>query len=226
LVTSVAKDTVSFFPFTWLDTSALTLVSLGEEFTQWNSDETSSREADNPLNDLPHYKIQYIQSRSQTTKEWSIVSLDMVLGLVGGLSGIIWAVLAMIFNSFESFKLENSMIGSIYPTSPQNFDDLDDNASRDEPSTNGERTAKAALMRTVADRGRYFYRYEEYMFIWLLKQCCCCFLSNSKWFETKLKRLDRHEEASEKLANEIDIVKLIYVQRVGQFIAKLILNKH
>ena len=41
-----------------------------------------------------------------------------------------------------------------------------------------------------------------------------------------MKRLQRHEEASRKLNSEIDIVKLLYVQRVGQFIAKLILRKH
>ena len=39
-------------------------------------------------------------------------------------------------------------------------------------------------------------------------------------------KLERHEAASERLANEIDIVKLLYVQRIGQFIAKLILKKH
>ena len=41
-----------------------------------------------------------------------------------------------------------------------------------------------------------------------------------------MKRLQRHEEASRQLNSEIDIVKLLYVQRVGQFIAKLILRKH
>ena len=41
-----------------------------------------------------------------------------------------------------------------------------------------------------------------------------------------MQRLKRHEEASEQLNNEIDIVKLLYVQRIGQFIAKLILKKH
>ena len=41
-----------------------------------------------------------------------------------------------------------------------------------------------------------------------------------------MQRLKRHEVASEQLNNEIDIVKLLYVQRIGQFIAKLILKKH
>ena len=41
-----------------------------------------------------------------------------------------------------------------------------------------------------------------------------------------MKRLERHEEASEKLMDELDVVKLVYVNRIGQFLAKLILKKH
>ena len=54
--------------------------------------------------------------------EWSINSLDIVLGLVGGLAGVIWPMLAMVFGGYETFKFENSLIGSIYPTSSQDFD--------------------------------------------------------------------------------------------------------
>ena len=63
------------------------------------------------------------------------------------------------------------------------------------------------------------------MLISFLKMCCCC-CSKRQSFQRRLERLERHEEAVDKLANEIDIVKLLYVQRVGQFIAKLILKKH
>ena len=41
-----------------------------------------------------------------------------------------------------------------------------------------------------------------------------------------MQKLQRHEEASEKLAKELDIVKLIYVQRIGQFLAKVMLKRH
>jgi len=55
----------------------------------------------------------------QEKVDWSINSLDLVLGLVGGLSGIVWGFLLLVFGGYESFKLENSLIGSVYPTSPQ-----------------------------------------------------------------------------------------------------------
>lgn len=41
-----------------------------------------------------------------------------------------------------------------------------------------------------------------------------------------MKRLERHEEASEKLIEELDVVKYVYVNRIGQFLAKMILKKH
>ena len=82
------------------------------------------------------------------------------------------------------------------------------------------------MMRTIAERGKYWYTFSEYEFIWIMSRFCCCFFKNKKWYKDRLKRLERHEDASQKLADEIDIVKLLYVQRVGQFIAKLILKKH
>ena len=82
-------------------------------------------------------------------------------------------------------------------------------------------------MRTVAERGRYWYTYSEYFLTWFLKSfCCCCFCRRSSWFQRRTERLERHEAASEKLADEIDIVNLLHALRLGQFTAKLNLNKH
>ena len=142
----------------------------------------------------------FYQSRVQHNEEWSIQSIDLVLGLVGGLYGIIWGTLLILMENYETFKLENSLIGSIYPTSPQS----------DVPPTDEPR-AKQAMYRTVSERGKYFYGYSEYWCIsFLNKFCCCCFRSSS-WFDMKMKRLQRHEAASKQLADEIDIVKLLYV---------------
>ena len=128
----------------------------------------------------------------------------------------------MIFGGYESFKFENSLIGAVYPTSPQDFQE-----DNDEAGPQSERKAKQEMMRTVAERGRYWYTYQEYMFVWLLKTCCCCFCSaNSSWYKRRLEKYERHEQASEKLQHEIDIINLLYVQRIGKFIAKLILKKH
>lgn len=143
----------------------------------------------------------------QNKYTWSVDSLDIVLGLVGGLSGIIWGTLFIIFGSYESFKFENSLIGGVYPTSPSAGDD-------DDGPPASEQEAKKAMMQNVSERGKYWYTYSEYLATSLLKACCSC-CSNSAWYKKRAKRLERHLEASEKLANEIDICKLLYVQRVG-----------
>ena len=83
------------------------------------------------------------------------------------------------------------------------------------------------MMRKVASRGKYFYYYSEYLLMCFLRTFCCCFCSESRpCYRRRMERLKRHEEACEKLDSEVDIVKLLYVQRVGSFIAKLILKKH
>ena len=60
---------------------------------------------------------------------WAYESLDIVLGLVGGLAGVVWAILSYLLGDYEQFKYENSLIGKIYPTSPkvQDDDDSDNN---------------------------------------------------------------------------------------------------
>ena len=41
----------------------------------------------------------------------------MVLGLVGGFVGLIWSALGYTFSNYSDFKLKNSLIGAVYPTS-------------------------------------------------------------------------------------------------------------
>ena len=151
-----------------------------------------------------------------------ITSLDLTLGLVGGVSAIIWGTLMFAIGGYESFKFENSLISAIYPTSPQDSDP--DGGDDGSPPT--EQKAKHAMMRTVAERGRYWYTYSEYFLTWFLNSLCCCFCRRSSWFQRRIERLERHEAASEKLADEIDIVNLLHALRLGQFTAKLNLKKH
>ena len=42
----------------------------------------------------------------------------MILGVVGGLAGIIWALMGYSLGDYEQFKYDTSLVGSIYPTSP------------------------------------------------------------------------------------------------------------
>ena len=54
------------------------------------------------------------QSRVINKYEWSLASLDEVLGLVGGVAGIIWPLLGYLLGDYEAFTYENSLIRSLY----------------------------------------------------------------------------------------------------------------
>ena len=82
------------------------------------------------------------------------------------------------------------------------------------------------MLNTVSERGKYWYDYSEYLAIAFCKSFCCCFVSRRDWFKRRLKKLERHEEASERLNSEIDIVKFVYTLRIVHLIAKLTLKKH
>lgn len=125
---------------------------------------------------------------------------------MGGVSAIIWSSLSLVLGGYEGFKLENSLIGSMYPTGPT--------ASESAPPT--EKGAYAALLRTIAGRGLYFYDYSEYMLAKVLTSCCCCrgrCCERYPCFQQRRRKLNRHKEASERLSAEIDIVKLLRSQR-------------
>lgn len=154
---------------------------------------------------MPAMTVRYTQSRVQNQFTWSINSLDLVLGLVGGLAGVVYPALFLVFGGYENFKFENSLISSIYPTSPQDF------VSDADTSPESERKAKAAMMKTVSERGKYFYNYSEYLLSWIISSCCCCACMKTEWYHRRVKRYERHELARSKLAEEIDIIKLLYV---------------
>ena len=61
------------------------------------------------------------------------------------------------------------------------------------------------MMQTVAKRGKYFYNYSDYCFSTILRALCCCCRSKG-CCERRLKKLERFETASDRLAHEIDIV--------------------
>lgn len=121
-----------------------------------------------------------------------------MLGLVGGFTGIIWATLSIILGGYELFKLNNSLIGVVYPTAPES-------ARASHNGINDEHKAKRAMMQTVAKRGKFFYNYSDYCFSSLLQALCCC-CRDRVCIKRRLKKLDRYEAASERLAHEIDIV--------------------
>ena len=187
----------------------MTIFDLGTTLTNYVINNKDRREIAEIGFELDNLVITFYQSRGTTEEQWSIMSLDLVMGLVGGLAGIMWATLDLIIGNYESFRYENSLIGSIYPTSPVI---LDTNETSD---ANSESYAKRQMMLTVAERGKYHYRYAEYLCTRLYRKLCCCCKTEAGRCESRIKRLQRHEQASEKLAEELDVVKFLYVHRIG-----------
>ena len=100
-------------------------------------------------------------------------------------------MLAMLFGGYETFKLENSLIGSVYPTSPGGGDDK--TSGND---VEGEQMARQALMQVIAERGKYFYGYTDYLVSSLARtfcSCCCAKRGPGSWYSRRMLKLDRHE---------------------------------
>ena len=57
-----------------------------------------------------------VQNRKYTEIQWTITSLDIVMGLIGGFIGLIWDTLGLTLKGYESFKFSSSFIGEIYST--------------------------------------------------------------------------------------------------------------
>jgi hypothetical protein len=79
------------------------------------------------------------------------------------------------------------LISAVYPTSPQKFDDGDNDGIPPD-----EKKAKHAMMKTVSERGKYWFNYPEYLCTSLLSSCCCCLFKKSACYKRRLDRLKRH----------------------------------
>ena len=57
-----------------------------------------------------------MQARSFDSVTWSLVSFDLIVGVIGGFTGLIWEILNYILGGYESFKFNKSVIEEIYTT--------------------------------------------------------------------------------------------------------------
>ena len=101
-------------------------------------------------------------------------------------------MLAIVLGGYETFKLENSLIGAVYPTVPK-----PDSQDSDEDAPGNQQEARRSMMFKVVQRGKYFYNYSEYLLAILLRAiCCCCASKCCGWHQRRVKKLERHEAAS------------------------------
>ena len=215
----VEKENIMVYWFQWLDTSQIAFFDLGNPYADYRVEDHQIRFFNNEKNEAPIYQNLLMQSRKSTDVTWSIQSIDLILGLVGGISAIAWGAIGMFLASYQDFKFQHNLIGSMYATAPQK--------NEDEPPLSDRQEAQLNLESTVHERGKFYYTYSAYYFTWMILTCCPCFINkDSLTWKRRKHCYDRYENAVERMNKEVDIMRHISNLRVSMFMSKLSLNKH
>ena len=94
---------IKYYGHRWWDTSTLS------EFFEQSLETytaTSPKEESIPLRqyqnqkELVFFSAGFTQSRLMLETQWTIDSIDLILGFIGGMAGVIWAILAFMLGSY------------------------------------------------------------------------------------------------------------------------------
>ena len=162
------------------------------------------------------------------TIEYDILTLDIVLGIIGGLSGLIWQFSGLFMSDYEDFKKNMSILKSFY-TIDKNT--MDQNYVQEKINRNliGEEGPHDTLINNIKKRLdlniEYRYGYGSFVCARLIS-CfnCCCYQTSCA--QKRLKRYELHEEGVQRMNDELDIVGLIRTLRKSQFMANTYLKEY
>ena len=112
---------------------------------------------------LTYFRTTFTQSRKNITTQWSIDSIDLILGFIGGMSEVIWAILGMLMASYLTFHFESGMIRNFYGVSKMH-------PGSDPPNSN--ELAEQEVKKSIASRRKYNYTYTEFITTKLMKLAC------------------------------------------------------
>ena len=211
----------ALFNFKWLDISALQAVtelfdiSWGKEILTYKVGKHSHFSVPSPISS--EINITFKQAKTVHEQEFSIESLDVMLGLIGGYTALLWGVLGYCMNGYEGFKYNNSVIGAIYNAYPTGGPGKEPAASFDE--------AAEFMERDVQTGGKFDYGYMEYWRAWVLSICCCCCRS-CRCCKTSIKRFENYEDAREKFKDELDVTRILNAVRMAEFMSMITLKKY
>ena len=91
----------------------------GHECTSYSKVNSGSTAYPNGNKPVKLYTEIFIQERAYEDTKWSILSLDLAFGLIGGLVALIWQIIDLIFGDYQSFKFSTALISEIYSTTAQ-----------------------------------------------------------------------------------------------------------
>ena len=158
------------------------------------------------------------QDRQYFEVTWTVTSIDILLGLIGGFVSLIWSLLGYFLGGYENFRFQQELISEVYSTTdnqrmkrdrePDNYDD-----------------ARKDLTHSLESKALYDYFYLDYLAASLMKCFCCCF-SKRKCYRKRIKKLQRHEFAQEQLTAETDFFTFLKLLRLTDFMSRLMLKEY
>lgn len=112
----LARTEVSLYDNSWFDLSGFALFDLSKKVYSYDVAQQKKGEMSRPDGHTGLY-VAYSQSRTVNEAEYAINSLDILLGVVGGLSAVVWGGMSLVLDGYENFKLDHDLTSRVYPAS-------------------------------------------------------------------------------------------------------------
>lgn len=111
----------NLYNFRWFDLSQFNGVYDGEQVSTYNSglQQTlvSFKNSDRATAALqPVFSQVLFQSRNYEQVQWSVLSMDIILGMIGGFVGLIYLLLTWAIGDYQRFKFTTALISEAYST--------------------------------------------------------------------------------------------------------------
>jgi len=165
---------------------------------------------------VPCMQINFATDVKKETTQYTVDSLDILLGVIGGFSGLIWSIMGCCVGGYETFRQETEQLESFY-SSDKNVKSAEIfAASPDHPENRDAHQQGNGMLAKVKlefeGRQEYQYLYCDHFTAWLLS-FFECFCKNSKCLRKRVDRLNFHNECVDLLTGETDIVNMVRTLR-------------
>ena len=107
------------------------------------------------------------------TTKWTVKSLNLILGQIGGYTALLWMVITFCMTGYENHKFRSSLISSIYVSTAQ--------GPAISPSTDKSDSSQV-LKSTLAAPAKFNYSYFEAFMTWLVTLFCSCCCAERQWY--------------------------------------------
>jgi hypothetical protein len=130
------------------------------------------------------------------------------LGAIGGFAALIWGLMGFFINGYSVFEKNRSLLNKFYATDV-GVGNGNQITPYDHIEADGGDDLKEEIVYEMDGRKSYNYSYCSYLCGGLAVKfaCCCCGASNCA--KRRSERIDFHEKATDRMSDEIDIVKLV-----------------